>query len=161
MKKQLNQLWKSRTPSDRKLIAALSIILVIILYTGFVLSAERLGTSLNSSVIALRAQAAHLDEEALEYSHLRRTPMATSSPTDLHTLVQARVENAGLSTALVHMDAIDNNQVITVFGAIAFSDWLNWIIAMKSQHIRVASCRIEAMSTPGLVSVTATLVRTQ
>ncbi len=161
MKKQLSHIWKSRTPRDRKIITALSIIVVIFLYTGFVLSAGRSGSSLRSNVMTLRVQAAHLDEQALEYDRLRHIPVVTASLTDLHTLLQTQADNAGLSTALLRMDTIDSNQVVTAFGAIAFSDWLNWIIALKSQHIRVAACRIEAMSTPGLVSVTATLVRTQ
>ena len=49
--------------------------------------------------------------------------------------------------------------MVVVFGAVAFADWLNWIAALKSQHVRLDACRIEALSTPGLVSVTATLIR--
>ena len=46
-----------------------------------------------------------------------------------------------------------------VFGAVAFADWLNWVASLTSQQVRLDACRIEALSTPGLVSVTATLVR--
>ena len=53
----------------------------------------------------------------------------------------------------------DADQVVAVFGAVAFADWLNWISTLKSQQVRLDTCRIEALSTPGLVSVTATLVR--
>jgi len=64
-----------------------------------------------------------------------------------------------LSGALVRIDAPDANQVVVVFGAVAFADWLNWIAGLRSQHVRLDTCRIEALSTPGMVSVTATLVR--
>ena len=73
--------------------------------------------------------------------------------------MQARAVAAGLSRALVKIDAPDANQVVVVFGAVAFADWLNWIAGLKSQQVRLDACRIEALSTPGLVSVTATLVR--
>jgi general secretion pathway protein M len=48
-----------------------------------------------------------------------------------------------------------------VFGAVAFADWLDWIAGLESQQVRLEAGRIEALSTPGLVSVTATLVRAQ
>jgi len=73
-------------------------------------------------------------------------------------LVQSQA-GAGLARALVRIDALDNDQVVVVFGAVAFADWLNWVAGLKAQHVRLAACRIEALSTPGLVSVTATLVR--
>jgi len=46
-----------------------------------------------------------------------------------------------------------------VFGAVGFADWLNWVAGLTSQQVRLDACRVEALSTPGLVSVTATLVR--
>ena len=59
----------------------------------------------------------------------------------------------------MRIDALDANQVQVVFGAVAFADWLNWVAGLQSQHVRLNACRIEALSTPGLVSVTGTLVR--
>jgi general secretion pathway protein M len=59
----------------------------------------------------------------------------------------------------VRVDAPDADQVVVVFGAVAFADWLNWIDALKAQQVRLDTCRIEALSTPGLVGITATLVR--
>jgi type II secretory pathway component PulM len=122
-------------------------------------SAGQARVQLRTSVTTLREQAARLDQQALEYSRLRVAPAATASPTDLRTLVQARVGDAGLTRALVRIDAPDADQVVVVFGAVAFVDWLNWIAGLKSQHVRLDACRIEALSTAGLVSVTATLVR--
>ena len=159
MRARLRKAWESRAPRERAIIAALAVILGAALYVWLVQSAERARVPLRTSVTTLRAQAARLDQQALEYGHLRATPAATASPTDLRTLVQARVADAGLSRALVRLDAPDADQVVVVFGAVAFADLLNWIAGLKSQHVRLDACRIEALSTPGLVSVTATLVR--
>ncbi len=159
MKARLRKAWESRAPRERAIIAALAAILGAVLYVWLVHSAERARVPLRTSVTALRAQAAHLDQQALEYGQLRAAPAATPSPTTLLALVQARVDEAGLASALVRIDAPDADQVVVVFGAVAFADWLNLIAGLTSQQVRLDACRIEALTTPGLVSVTATLVR--
>jgi general secretion pathway protein M len=159
MKAQLRKAWESRAPRERAVIAALAALLGVILYGWLVQSAGQARVQLRTSVTSLRAQAARLDQQALEYGRLRVAPAAAVSPTDLRTLVQAGVGDAGLARALVRIDAPDADQVVVVFGAVAFADWLNWIAGLKSQHVRLDACRIEALSTLGLVSVTATLVR--
>ena len=40
-----------------------------------------------------------------------------------------------------------------------FADWLAWVATLQEQHIRLDSSRIEALSTPGLVGISATFVR--
>ena len=159
MRAQLRKAWESRGPRERAIIAALAAMLGAVLYVWLVQSAGQARVQLRTSVTTLREQAARLDQQALEYSRLRVAPAATASPTDLRTLVQARVGDAGLARALVRIDAPEADQVVVVFGAVAFVDWLNWIAGLKSQHVRLDACRIEALSTAGLVSVTATLVR--
>ena len=73
--------------------------------------------------------------------------------------MEAQAGAAGLSRALQKIDAADANQVQVVFGAVAFANCLSWVAALEAQHVRLDACRIEALSTPGLVSVTATVVR--
>lgn len=159
MKGRPRKAWESRAPRERAIIAALGLMLGIALYVWLVQSAGRARVQLHASVMTLRAQAGRLDQQAIEVDRLRAAPAAAASPTDLRTLVQAQASAAGLTRALVRIDAPDADQVVVVFGAVAFADWLNWIAALKSQHVRLDTGRIEALSTPGMVSVTATLVR--
>ena len=159
MRAQLLKLWESRAPRERAVIAALAVVLGVVLYVWLVQSAGRARVQLNTSVTMLRAQAAPLDQQAIEVVRLRAAPAATASTTDLHTLVQARIGEAVLSSALVSIDAADANQVKVVFGALPFADWLAWVASLQAQQVRLDACRIEALPTPGLVSVTATLVR--
>lgn len=159
MRARLRKLWESRAPRERTVIAVLAGLVGAALYLSLVLSAERARPPLRANVATLRAQAARLDQQALELGHLRATPAVTASSTDLLTLVQARLGESGLSRALLRIDAADADQVVVVFGAVSFADWLNWIGSLQAQHVRLEACRIEALSTPGLVSVTATLVR--
>ena len=159
MRTRLRRLWESRAPRERAIIAALAVMLGAVLYVWLVQSAERARVQLHTSVTTLRAQAARLERQAAELERLRATPATPASQTDLRTLVQAQAGAAGLSRALVKIDAPDANQVVVVFGAVAFADWLNWVASLKSQQVRLDTCRIEALSTPGMVSVTATLLR--
>jgi general secretion pathway protein M len=159
MRASLRKAWESRAPRERVVIATLAALLGIALFLWLLQSAGRTRAQLHTSVAALRAQAARLDLQALEYVRLRATPAATASPTDLRKLVQAQAGAAGLSRALLRIEAMDVDEVVVAFGAVAFADWLNWIVGLKSQHVRLETCRIEMLSTPGLVSVTATLVR--
>ena len=161
MRARLRRLWESRAPRERAIIAALAVMLGAVLYVGLVQTAWRARAQLRTGVTTLRAQAASLEQQAAELERLRAAPAISASQTDLRTLVQAQAGAAGLSRALVRIDAPDADQVVVVFGAVAFADWHNWIAGLKSQHVRLDACRIEALSTPGLVSVTATLVRTK
>ena len=159
MRAQLRKAWESRAPRERVIIAALAVMLGVALYAWLVQSAGQARTHLRTGVMTLRTQAARLEQQAVEIERLRAAPPKSASQTDLRTLVQARAVAAGLSRALVRIDAPDAGQVVVVFGAVAFADWLNWIAGLKSQQVRLDACRIEALSTPGLVSVTATLLR--
>jgi len=159
MKARLRRLWESRAPRERAIIAALAMVVGVLLYIAFVQTAWRARAQLRTGVTTLRAQANVLEQQAAEIERLRAAPAVAASQTDLRTLVQAQADAAGLSRALVRIDAPDADQVIVVFGAVAYADWNNWIVGLKPQHVRLDACRIEALSTPGLVSVTATLAR--
>ena len=73
--------------------------------------------------------------------------------------MQAQLESAGLARSLLRIEAVDASQVRVVFGAVPFYEWLAWVENMQSQQIRLDTTRIEALTTAGLVSVTATFVR--
>ena len=159
MKAQLHKIWGSRAPRERAIIGALSLILGVALYVWLVQSAGQARGQLLTDVTTLRSQSIRLEQQVAELGRLRAAPALSASQTDLRTLVQAQASAAGLSRELVRIDAPDADQVVVVFGAVAFADWLNWLAGLRSQHVRLDACRIEALSTPGLVSVTATLVR--
>jgi len=161
MKTQLRKIWESRSPRERFIIAALSLVLGIILYMAIVLSATQARKPLRAQVALLRTQAAYLEQQTLEYERLRLVPDMTTSSTNFHTLLQARIEAAGLSSSLLHIDNLNEDQVVVVFGAVAFAEWLALIDSLQTQKIRLDSCRIEALAASGLVNVTANLSRTR
>ena len=159
MKARLRKLWESRSPRDRVIITALAALVGMALYLSLVQSAYRGRAQLGSSVSALRAQALRLDADANELAHARAAPAAPAPQTDLRAQVQAQAGAAGLASALLRIDARDADQVQVVFGSVAFADWLAWVATLQAQRIRLDTGRIEALTTPGLVSVTATFTR--
>lgn len=159
MKARLLSLWESRAPRERTIIIALAIVVGLALYAALMQTAWRARAQLRTSVTSLRTQAATLEQQAGELERLRAAPGISASQTDLRTLLQSEAASAGLARAIVRMDAMDPDQVVVVFGAVPFADWHNWIVSLKAQQVRVDTCRLEALSTPGLVSITATLAR--
>lgn len=159
MRARLQQLWQARAPRERVVVAALASAIAVLLYLWLVQSAGSARVRLASSVSALQAQAGRLDRDAVELQRLRALPPTQAAQGDLRSLVQAQTGAAGLSRALLKIDAPDANQVQVGFGAVAFADWLAWVANLQAQHVRLDACRIEALSTPGLISVTATLIR--
>ncbi len=161
MKARLRKIWESRSPRDRVLIAILAAVVAAVLYLWLLQSAQRARTQLDASLSVLRAQAIRLDLDATELERVRAMPAPPATQTDLRTLMQARAEAAGLARALVRIDAPDANQVQVVFGAVAFAEWLAWVAGLQAERIRLDSGRIEALSTPGMVGVTATFTRSK
>jgi general secretion pathway protein M len=159
MRARLRKLWESRSPRDRVVIAILAVVVGAALYLWLAQSAQRARTQLGASLSVLRAQAIRLDLDATELGRVRAMPVPPAGQTDLRTLVQARTEAAGLARALVRIDAPDANQVQLAFGAVAFADWLALVASLQAEHIRLDTGRIEALSTPGMVGVTATFTR--
>ncbi len=159
MKARLRKLWESRSPRDRMIIAALAVVVGLLLYLSLVQSAYRARTQLGVSVSVLRTQALRLDADANELTRVRAAPAVPAPQTDLRAQVQTQAGAAGLARALLRLDAKDADQVQVVFGSVAFADWLAWVATLQAQRIRLDTSRIEALSTPGLVSVTATFAR--
>jgi general secretion pathway protein M len=159
MKARLRKLWESRSPRDRVMIAVLAAVVGAALYLSLVQLAYRARSQLGSSVSVLRAQTLRLDSDANELARARAAPVAPAPQTDLRTQVQAQAGAAGLARALLRIDARDADQVQVVFGSVVFADWLALVATLQAQHIRLDTCRIEALTTPGLVSITATFAR--
>ena len=161
MKAQLRKLWESRSPRDRVIIVVLTAVVGTLLYLSLVRAAYQARAQLGGSVSVLRAQALRLDADANELVRARSAPAAPAPQSDLRTQVQAQAGASGLTGALLRIDARDANHVQVVFGSVAFADWLAWVATLQAQRIRLETTRIEAMSTPGLVSVTATFARAE
>ena len=159
MNAALRRLWMSRSPRERRVIAVVAALLAAVAYPWLLVSADRARGQLGERVAASRTQAALLDQRAAEYQRLRTAPAPSASPTDLRTLVQARLEAARLAGAVTLLETPDAQHVRIAFGAVPFAEWLGWVAALQAQNLQLDAARIEALAAPGLVSVSATFVR--
>jgi general secretion pathway protein M len=159
VKAALRKAWESRAPRERMAIAVLTAVLCAVSYLWLLYSADRARGQLRASVAALRTKAALLDQQAAEHERLRAAPASAAAAGDLRALVQARTDAVRLSGALTRIDAPDADHLQVAFGAVSFAEWLGWIAALQAQQVRLEAARVEALSTPGMVSATATLAR--
>lgn len=159
MKQLLNQWWLSRSPQERRVIAAVGLCLAVVVYAWFLQTTMQARQRLLPVVTRLQAQALQQSAQVDEIARLRAMPAATASTTDLRQLVQRQAEASGLTKSLVSVELVDSRHVKLVFGSVTFADWLAWADIMHAQHLRFATVRIEAQSAPGQVSVTTTLER--
>jgi len=155
----LRKAWGSRAPRERMVIAALAAVLGAASYLLVLHSADRGRAQLRTSVATLRAQAALLEQQAAEHERLRAALAPAASPADLRTIIQTRADAARFP--LTRIEAPDADHVQITLGAVSFADWLGWIAALQAQHVRLEAARIETLSAPGMVSVTATFARSR
>lgn len=159
MRIELRNWWESRSPRDRRILAVLGALVALLLYLALVQSAYRARAQLGASLDALRAQSLRLREDATEIARIRAMQVPPVGQTDLRSQLQVLVSAAGLSGGLLRIDASGADQAQVAFSSVAFAEWLQWIATLQAQRIRLESSRIEALSAPGMVGVTATFAR--
>ena len=161
MRMPLQKVWESRAPRERRALTLLAVILSVTLYFWLITSADQARARLRSSLPALRVEAVELEQQASEYERIKNISSTSSSPGELRALVQSQVDAAGLSHTSLTLNSIEaaNNQVQVVFNAVPFANWLDWAAGMQLQHVHLETGRIEALSEPGRVKVTATFIR--
>ncbi len=158
-RRAITQWWQSRTARERAIVLAAAVFIAVVLYWLFLSSADQARARLRTRVAALRVQAVQLERAASEIEALKTESAKAASPADLRAVVQEQASAAGISSTLGRVEAPSEGELRVSFGAVGFAQWLAWISSLESRHVLLESCRIEALSSPGLVSVTATLSR--
>lgn len=156
---RLRHAWSTRPRRDRLVAGALALVLVAGLYLYLVRVGQDSHSRLRANVASLRVQAMEVEQQAAEIERLRLAPIPSAASSDIKVLVGGLLVAAGISHAVERMDATDEGRVVVVFGAVGFAAWLHWIDSLAAHQLRLDACRIEALSAPGTVGVTATLVR--
>lgn len=159
MRPWLSDYWTKWTHWQRTTTIIFAIISAIVLYCWLTHSVNQARVKLNDNVGVLVGQQALMEQHATEIERLRATPTPAASQTDLRALVHSHIDAAGLGNNLTKLDMQDNNRIQVIFGAISFGDWIAWVKTLQSQYVRIEACRIEALSTPGMVGVTVKLIR--
>jgi len=159
MKKRIFDLWSSRAPAERAAATVLAFVVGALLCFWFIHTAEQERNRLKQRVAVLKSQSDTMDQQISEFSRLKVASAnpSTLAPKNLRDAVQGIIDSSGLSTSLVKIDAPDAGTAQVSFSALSFSDWLAFVRNLQAQKIRIETCRIEALTTAGRISITATL----
>jgi len=152
--------WDGRAANERRAIALGALILAPLL--GYFLlwqPAHVANTKLQTSVPALRIQAAHLRTQAAEADSLRHLPHpALLDANALKTAIDESALRHQMREALTSLDAQPPNAVRITLAAVSFEQWINWLRSLQQeQHIRAESVGIAALPQTGVVRINATL----
>ena len=159
MRSALRQLWESRDPRERRVLALLVGLVSVALLATLMSSAQRARLPLRESITRLQQQSNRMAADAAVLERLRAAPATQQAAGDLRAVIKAQADAAGISAALLRNEAEGANRVKTACGPVSFSDWLIWVENLQAQKIRLDSSRIDTQGSPGMVSVTATFVR--
>lgn len=162
MSKDVRAAWQSRSPRERLILVLAAVFVLAVLYVSYIQSASHARTQLDHSVSRLRAEVGRTHRIGDEIVRLRALPPANqpSRSSDIRAVIQSSIDSAGLASSLRSIEPLDAGQVRVTFGAVPFVDWVTWVDAMQTaQQLRLDATRIEALTTPGIVSATATFAR--
>lgn len=152
--------WDGRAARERQAIVLAALVLSPLLaYFLLWQPAHTAGAKLRASVPAMRAQAAHLHEQATEVEMLRHRPApAVLDAVALKTAIEESAVRHQLREAITSLDAQEPNAVRITLAAVSFEQWLRWLRDLQQeQHIRAASAGIAALPQTGMVKISATL----
>lgn len=151
--------WNTRAPRERRvLIAAAILLMLMILLSAFdALYSDR--SRLLRQRPALLDQRHALQAHAVEIEQLRSRVTVSTGEMALADLLKRRLESGGYGGTAARIESQGVEGVVITFPSVAFPDWLRWVVGLREQRIRIASCRIEALPTPGMVVIKATFAR--
>lgn len=140
--------WGSRSPRERRILAALGVVAVLALLLTAWVQAERTRARLAGELPALRASIAALEQGAAEAKRLRAMPAATSATAS--PLASLATDAGGVPGAQVTV--IDPRRVRLAGADVGFGALLEWLRHAQSRYgMRVESARLDALPAAGRV----------
>ena len=149
--------WQ-RLPAARRRLAVYAIAIIGGgFFMWFLQTLSHTHAALRRSVPALRAQAALLEQRAVEFTQLRARPPLASVTVDLRALVQTELNAAGLGVQADGLQVLEGGRVRVALATVAFADWLSLLGRLQSQQVLVEACSVQALAMRGRVQASATL----
>ena len=149
--------WAARSPRERRVLGAGTILLLLALAFVLWFESERTRARLNAELPRLRASIAALERDAAEVQRLRTQPAAAPSAGAQSPLVNLATQAGGLPGAQIAV--LDDKRVKLTAGDIGFGALLEWLRNAQASHgMRVESARLDALAA-GRVRAELTLTR--
>lgn len=160
MKEKLRQLWAAGSPRERRLVGGgLAVLLVVVLFMEVWQPLDLARKKTRASLPQLKADLEVMRSNAAEVARLKKMSLAKSPPGGgIREAVEQSAAVFKLRSSISRLDAGNAGRITLVLPTVAFDDWLRWVGHLhERQHIRVESCRVEALPQPGLVAISAVL----
>lgn len=151
-------LWRSRAPQERRMLAWGAGLVAAILVLALVwLPLERARARLEREVPQLRATVAALERDAQEVRRLRALPpLQESAATPLSALAAGSIA----VPAGARLTALDDRHLHLVAADASFGALVEWLSSVApAQGLRVERAHLEALATPGRVRADIGLAR--
>ena len=151
--------WQ-RLPAARRRLAVYAIAIIGGgFFMWFLQTLDHAHTALATIVdgAAERAQAALLEQRAVEFTQLRARPPLASATVDLRALVQTELNAAGLAAQVDGLEVLEGGRVRVALATVAFADWLSLLERLQSQQVLVEVCSVQTLAMRGRVQASATL----
>lgn len=159
MKETLKTRWTQLAPREQRLISwggSGLLLALLYVYAWQPLNAERL--KLRANLPQLRADAALMATQAEEAQHLRQNVQRLPASSPIKAAIQQAMNESGEAIPSAQITQSDDHHANISISVIPFDRWVSWLNLMQQkQHIRLDSCRIEALPQAGMIQLQAVL----
>lgn len=150
--------WQALEPRERGLLGfglALLLPVTLYLYVWQPMQEERQRLAIRAD--QLREELTVLRTRAEEVKRMRGAPVAAAA--SLENAARQGAAQAGVADRLQGLTPQGADRLEVRFDAVPFDAWLRWLGQLSSQGVVLAACQVEALPTPGMARVRATLAR--
>ena len=159
MKSVFSSFWQARNEREKKVLIFCTIFLLLGFFYAYLwLPGEQAIASLRQSLPQLRANALRMGAQANEIKLLRKHLLEPDKGVDLKNEIDASALHHNLRDSVSALTIDTAGKAHLTLDAVAFDTWINWLDALqRDNHLRLESTHIQALTTPGMVKVDATL----
>ena len=159
MKSVLSSFWQARNEREKKVLIFCTLLLLIGFFYAYLwLPGERAIASLQQNLPQLRANVVRMDAQANEIILLRKHLPVADKGADLKNEIDASALHHNLHDSVSALNIDTSGKAHLTLDSIAFNTWINWLDALqRDNHLRLEATHIQALTTPGMVKVDATL----
>lgn len=151
--------WDGLALRERGLILfGLAVLLPVGLYLYVWQPATAERARLSVRVQQLRGELAQLRADG-EHVRSLRAQVPAGRGESLETLARQAAARFGLPDAKGGLIPQGNDRLQVELPSVGFDAWIRWLGELGVQGVSLAACQVDALPTPGLVQVKATLVR--
>lgn len=156
---RIHVFWDGLALRERGLIVfGLAVVLPVAVYLYLWQPANVERARLAVRVQQLRGELAQLRADGEEVQRLRAQVPASTGET-LETLARQSAARFGLPDVKVGLSTQGKDRLQVDLASVDFDAWVRWLGELGVHGISLAACQVDALPTPGLVRVKATLSR--